>query len=133
MNARNVRFVRVAAVLPLCLGTSTAAAGHTVSTPVVVNLTGGGNGSASGSLASARHATDSSEYIGCVVYQSTGSNFAECYAEDSKKNFLNCATNDPNMVAAAMRVNDTSWLSFSVVNGSTCNALAVDNSSAYIH
>jgi hypothetical protein len=70
--------------------------------------------SAHGSMNSARHSADSTQYIGCTLKYDVASDKTEvsCVAQNEFERSLGCSTTKPSFVPVAAGISDYSWIYF---------------------
>ena len=118
-----------AVALGLLFAMSSAWAGLTTNNAVYI--AGSNPGSAYGNINAARFSSDSTQYIGCSVFPSSnlGVTQTSCYAKNSAGTYMTCNSTSPVIAQIAASIGSTSYLWFTVTNGS-CTYLNVDNWSA---
>lgn len=88
-----------------------------------------------GSTGAARNSTDAIQSIACEVSAYVGDNkvYSRCYAQDTKGNFADCYSSEPQHAQVAQSVGPDSWIRFSWQdggpNGDICSEILVSNSS----
>lgn len=107
MTKNPVRFTLAGAAL-VALAPA-AHAGQALDYPVAVS-----SKSAHGSMNSARHSADSTQYIGCTLKYDVASDQTEvsCVARDQYERSLGCSTTKPSFVPVAAGIGDYSWIYF---------------------
>ncbi|MBS0416520.1 MAG: hypothetical protein JSR66_02320 [Proteobacteria bacterium] len=93
---------------------------------------------ASGSVPSAHHSPDTSEFIGCGISTgptATSAATLTCQAQDSAGHSLVCQVTSPPlfMTATVSAVRINSFIQFQVNSRGQCTDIKVDNSSQYLH
>ena len=112
--------------LAVCTVSGVALAGATYAYPVWVV----GTGNVYGSLAAARHSSDTVQFIGCEVFASKGATpEASCYAKTASGTYMSCYTVDRNLVTIAGQLNTTSMLQFEFNPDGECTYINVTNAS----
>ncbi len=133
MNVKNM-LRPIAVALGLLFATSSAWAGYTSYSAVYVLPGPPGNPSyGSGTVNAARFSSDSNQVIGCELYPTSNLGLIQtfCFAGDSSGKYLSCGSSSPLIAQIATSINSTSFISFTVTNGS-CTSLAVENWSAAV-
>jgi hypothetical protein len=87
-----------------------------------------------GSVGAARHSSDSTQYIACETFASSGyPDEVYCYANDATNKYLSCASLDANLIAVGGRVNSASAIYFSTDGAGTCTGIYVTNGSQQLY
>jgi hypothetical protein len=86
-----------------------ARAGEAIDYPVAITGT-----SAHGSMNSARHSADSTQYIGCTLKYDAASDMTQvsCSARNASDKALGCSTTKPSFVPVAAGISDYAWIYF---------------------
>jgi hypothetical protein len=72
----------------------------------------------------ARRSADSSQFIGCIVYQWPTGSWAQCSATTAAGVTAYCTTTSPLLIAAAMAINPNTGVSFETrENSGACNSI----------
>ncbi len=118
----------IALVAGLLLATTTATlAGAKYDAPVTF-----GTNSASGSLGHVRHTPTTRDRIGCTLYSYGSGTVAHCFAVDDGGFWKTCTTSNPDHVAVARSLTDSSYMTFRVAPSTgQCDYIMIVNDSAY--
>lgn len=133
MNIKNM-LRPFALALGLLFAASSAWAGYASYSTVYILVNPPGNPSyGSGTMNGARFAPDSTQAIGCELYPNSSGGLIQtfCFAQDSAGRYLSCGSSSPLIAQIATSINSTSYVSFTVTNGS-CTSLTVENWSAAV-
>ena len=136
----SIKLWTVGVVLAVGTLSSLALAGLKSSAGVTVKTFPGPSWSASGSMSGARYSASTTEYIGCETQAYLGEPLnVSCWAITTAPNQgTSCQSTDPNIVAAAGRINPSSYIEFTAGwdaagMGVECRSLVVRNTSDWIH
>ena len=85
-----------------------------------------------GSIGDARNSGDANQYIGCDTFENSGGTMTSyCYARNSAGTSYYCYSTDPNFVATASTITESSYIDFDGPVGGVCTYIQVSNYSYF--